>query len=141
LAGWLGDLEPAADAWSHPNFDARGPERDYLVPDGKNDPGDAKGGHLRYALAISVNVDGYMTLLDPLAVDADGEWEAWDFGTKLPGRNASRRSPPCWRPTPGNGATRWRRTPRSRDDGPIHRHGRRSGRVTFSRCRRSSPCP
>jgi HEAT repeat protein len=87
LAGWLGDLEPAADAdaWSHPNFDARGPERDYLVPDGKNDPVDAKGGHLRYALAISVNVDGYMTLLDPLAVDADGEWEAWDFGTKLPG--------------------------------------------------------
>ena len=51
----------------------------------------AKGGHLRYVLAITVNVDGYMTLLDPLVVDADGEWEAWDYGTKLPGavRHAS----------------------------------------------------
>lgn len=87
LASWLGDLMPDedADAWSHPNFDSRSPERDYLAPDGTNDPIDAKGGHLAYALAISVNVDGYMTLLDPLVVDADGEWEAWDFGTKLPG--------------------------------------------------------
>jgi HEAT repeat protein len=87
LASWLGDLTPDedADAWSHPNFDSRSPERDYLAPDGTNDPIDAKGGHLAYALAISVNVDGYMTLLDPLVVDADGEWEAWDFGTKRPG--------------------------------------------------------
>jgi HEAT repeat protein len=87
LAGWLGDVAPDedADAWSHPNFDARIPERDYLAPDGTNDPIDAKGGHLAYALAISVNVDGYSTLLDPLVVDADGEWEAWEFGTKLPG--------------------------------------------------------
>jgi HEAT repeat protein len=87
LATWLSDEAPAADAdpWSHPNFDSHGPERDYLVPDGTNDPVDIKGGHLLYALAVSVNVDGYITMLNPLAVDADGEWEAWDFGTKLPG--------------------------------------------------------
>jgi HEAT repeat protein len=87
LAGWLDDVphEDGSDAWSHPNFDARGAERDYLYPDGTNDPGDAKGGHLRYALAISAIVDGYATLLDPLVVDADGEWEAWGYGTKLPG--------------------------------------------------------
>ena len=92
LAGWLDETVPEddADAWSHPNFDARGAERDYLGPDGTNDPGDAKGGHLRYALAISVNADGYLTLLDPLVVDADGEWEAWDYGTKLPGAQRHR---------------------------------------------------
>ena len=67
-------------------FDPRGAERYYLDPGGANDSvTDAKGGHLRYALAISEIVDGYTTLLDPLVIDADGEWEAWDFGTKLPG--------------------------------------------------------
>jgi len=87
LAGWVDDvaLPDGSDAWSHPNFDPRGAERDYLGPDGENDPANVKGGHLRYALAIGTNVDGYVTLLDPLVVDADGEWEAWDFGTKLPG--------------------------------------------------------
>jgi HEAT repeat protein len=87
LANWLGDLAPddGTDAWGHPNFDSRSPERDYLVADGTNDPVDAKGGQLAYALAVSVNVDGYTTLLDPMVVDADGEWEAWEFGTKLPG--------------------------------------------------------
>ncbi len=87
LASWLGEATPDedSDAWSHPNFDARIPERDYLAPDGANDPIEIKGGHVAYALAVSVNVDGYMTLLNPLVVDADGEWEAWDFGTKLPG--------------------------------------------------------
>jgi len=67
--------EDDADAWSHPNFDARGAERDYLGPDGTNDPGDAKGGHLRYALAISVNADGYLALLDPLVVESLGRRE------------------------------------------------------------------
>jgi HEAT repeat protein len=87
LASWLGDvgLDNDVDAWSHPNFDSRTSERDYLAADDTNDPVDAKGGHLAYALVVSVNVDGYTTLLDPLVVDADGEWEAWEFGTKLPG--------------------------------------------------------
>ena len=102
--GWLRDVDRGMvggiDAFPideeigsarHLSFDSMGSERDYLYPVGTNDPVDAKGGHLRYVLAITVNVDGYMTMLDPLVVDADGEWEAWDYGVKLPGavRHAS----------------------------------------------------
>ena len=36
-------------------------------------------------LEVSTNVDGYATYLNPLVVDADGEWEAWDYGVKTLG--------------------------------------------------------
>ena len=74
----------------HPAFAPPTNEREYLlsahqstdVPNRDNPP---KPGHLVYALAVSVNVDGYQTFLNPLVVDADGEWEALDYGTKTLG--------------------------------------------------------
>ncbi len=36
-------------------------------------------------LEVSTNIDGYATYLNPLVVDADGEWEAWDYGVKTLG--------------------------------------------------------
>jgi hypothetical protein len=74
----------------HPAFAPPTSERDYLLsahattdmPVRENPP---KPGHLLYALAISANVDGYQTFLNPMVVDADGEWEALDYGTKTLG--------------------------------------------------------
>jgi HEAT repeat protein len=92
---WVFDQVEAADDGEdpravHPAFTPPTTERDYLLsahqspdlPDRDNPP---KPGHLFYALAISVNVDGYQTFLNPLVVDADGEWEALDYGTKTLG--------------------------------------------------------
>jgi HEAT repeat protein len=80
-------LPSTEGTWHHPAFDPPGTEREYLYPDGGGDPVNLKSGHLLYGLAISRIVDGYHTILNPLVVDADGEWEAWDAGTKLPGAN------------------------------------------------------
>jgi hypothetical protein len=87
MATWLEapESDDAEAAWHHPAFDPRETERDYLYPEGGGDLVAVKSGHLLYSLAITAIVDGYHTVLNPLVVDADGEWEAWDDGTKLPG--------------------------------------------------------
>jgi hypothetical protein len=75
------------DPEDHPFFARRVPEREYLLPEIGEVPegGGEKGGHLRNVLEVSSCIDGYVTYLNPLVVDADGEWEAWDFGTKTLG--------------------------------------------------------
>jgi HEAT repeat protein len=97
--GWFRDREPSyVDTWAYSNeffqeddspahyaFSRRIPEVEYLDHEREQDSVQAKGGHLRYALQISRDVDGYTILLNPLVVDRDGEWEAWDFGSKIPG--------------------------------------------------------
>lgn len=82
-----GLAEPPGDPADHPLYLARQPEREYLLAELPAFPsgGEEKGGHLRHVLEISSCVDGYATYLNPLVVDADGEWEAWDFGTKTLG--------------------------------------------------------
>ena len=40
---------------------------------------------MKTALQISFTEDGYVYLLNPKIIDSRNEWEAWDFGTKLPG--------------------------------------------------------
>jgi HEAT repeat protein len=84
---WSEIVEPSDDPDDHPLYVARVPEREYLVDGFVEHPegGSEKGGHLRHVLEISTNVDGYATYLNPLVVDADGEWEAWDFGVKTLG--------------------------------------------------------
>jgi hypothetical protein len=72
------------DHRGNPEFLSGLDERMYLDYDAQ-DCVYLKRGHLRYALSISHCIDGYEVFLNPLVVDADGEWEAWDFGTKLPG--------------------------------------------------------
>jgi len=75
------------DPEDHPFYARLVPEREYLLPDIGEHPGGGgeKGGHLRNVLEVSSCIDGYATYLNPLVVDADGEWEAWDFGTKTLG--------------------------------------------------------
>jgi HEAT repeat protein len=91
--GWFRDREPqyhdvwgfevlALDSVPHPDFSRRVPECEYLDHDRAQDPSSAKNGHVRYALQVSADVDGYTILLNPLVVGSDGEWEAWDFGHK-----------------------------------------------------------
>jgi HEAT repeat protein len=79
--------EDPADPDDHPLYLARVPEREYLLDGIVQHPegGSEKAGHIRHVLQISTNIDGYATYLNPLVVDADGEWEAWDYGVKTLG--------------------------------------------------------
>jgi HEAT repeat protein len=97
--GWFRNREPAyVEIWgysdhggddagdpSHYAFRRSIPECEYLDHERDQDSVHAKAGHVRYALQISADIDGYTILLNPLVVDQHGEWEAWDFGSKLPG--------------------------------------------------------
>jgi HEAT repeat protein len=100
--GWLRDDDTityeiwgfAADVLAvsvaHPLFDRRVPEAEYLDHARESDPMNAKLGHLRYALQVSGNVNNNIVMLNPLVVDAAGEWEAWDFGVSILGPNRHR---------------------------------------------------
>lgn len=44
-----------------------------------------RGQYMKTALQISSTEDGYVFLLNPQIRDTRNEWEAWDFGNKLPG--------------------------------------------------------
>ncbi len=44
-----------------------------------------RGKYMKTALQISLDEDGYVYLLNPKIIDSRNEWEAWDFGSKLPG--------------------------------------------------------
>jgi hypothetical protein len=99
--GWFRDRERSyVDIWSdgdvevtpdgmHSGFhgfaEARYPEATYLDHARRPHAPEHKTGHVRYVLQISSDFDGYTVLLNPLVVDQHGEWEAWDFGSKLPG--------------------------------------------------------
>lgn len=41
--------------------------------------------YLYSCLQISGDIDGYVYLLNPKIVNPNGDWEAWDFGSKIPG--------------------------------------------------------
>jgi HEAT repeat protein len=73
----------------HPRYARQIAEREYLLS-GPVAGGAEKVGHLRHVLEVSSCVDGYATYLNPLVVDVDGEWEAWDFGTKTLGASRHR---------------------------------------------------
>jgi HEAT repeat protein len=79
--------EITGDPGDDPQYLALVPEREYLLDGVLQHPegGSEKGGHLRHVLEVSTNIDGYATYLNPLVVDADGEWEAWDYGVKTLG--------------------------------------------------------
>jgi hypothetical protein len=48
-------------------------------------PSNIRNRYLKTALQISNYEDGYVYLLNPEIIDERGEWEAWDFGTKISG--------------------------------------------------------
>ena len=61
------------------------PDAEYFAYGQEQDPCYLRNEHMRTALEISCGTDGYLYLLNPQVIGADGEWEAWDFGTKIPG--------------------------------------------------------
>lgn len=61
------------------------PDEKYLVYGEEQDCIDIRPEYMQTALEISSDCDGYIYLLNPKVITADGEWEAWDFGSKLPG--------------------------------------------------------
>lgn len=60
-------------------------EEEYADHSRPQDPVQLKTDQMAHLLQVSAVADGYATFLNPLVVAPDGEWEAWDFGTKLPG--------------------------------------------------------
>lgn len=52
-----------------------------------------RAGYLQHCLQLSTTEDGYVFLLNPRIIDTRSEWEAWDFGPKLPG---AYRYPSFW---------------------------------------------
>lgn len=62
------------------------PDKTYFVYGEEQDCVDMRNEYLQTALEISsVSRDGDFYLLNPEIITADGEWEAWYFGSKLPG--------------------------------------------------------
>lgn len=49
------------------------------------DAGSIRSYYMKTALQISTDEDGYVYLLNPIVVNEQGEWEAWDFGNKIAG--------------------------------------------------------
>ena len=68
-----------------PNYRVQIPEWEYLDYDQDQDPVMFKTGHYRHCLAITTEHDGYAVLLNPFVRQPNGEWETWDFGSKIPG--------------------------------------------------------
>ena len=60
-------------------------DEEYFLYGQHQNCGSIRGRYMKTALQISLNEDGYVYLLNPLIIDSRNEWEAWDFGTKLPG--------------------------------------------------------
>lgn len=65
-------------------------DEDYFQYGAHQDPVTLRAHYLQTALQISTTEDGWVYLLNPQVVDERGEWEAWDFGTKLAGADRYR---------------------------------------------------
>lgn len=61
------------------------PDEKYFVYGKEQDCAYVRSEYMQTALAVSSECDGYIYLLNPRIITPDGEWEAWDFGNKLPG--------------------------------------------------------
>lgn len=84
--GWVRDMDRTLTSIWFNEFDSPLDEADYLSYAGEAlDPVHTKHGHIRWCLQVSGGRDGWTVLLNPLVIDGDGEWEAWDFGSKNPG--------------------------------------------------------
>jgi hypothetical protein len=72
-----------AEGWESNDDDIS--EEEYFQYGEHQDCISLRGKYMKTALQISSTQDGYVYLLNPVIVDARNEWEAWDFGCKLPG--------------------------------------------------------
>lgn len=72
---WTSDIEETPSV-SDEQYFVYGEEQDCIH---------VRSEYMQTALEISNCCDGYIYLLNPRVITPDGEWEAWDFGNKLPG--------------------------------------------------------
>jgi hypothetical protein len=82
--GWFRDLEPEyVRIWSE-EIDPVSDE-EYLVYGPKQEAPAIRHEYVATCLQVSEQIDGYVYLLNPEVISPEGEWEAWLFGSKLPG--------------------------------------------------------
>lgn len=74
------------DAWTEGAAEG-GPisDKDYFVYGLRQDCCHMRSEYLPKVLQISTAEDGRVLLINPVIVDAKGEWEAWDFSNYYPG--------------------------------------------------------
>jgi SMI1 / KNR4 family (SUKH-1) len=86
--GWFRELEPESLlAWLSGSSSIDASDEQYFVYGPRQDSVHLRDSYLKDCLAISNQIDSAIYLLNPHVVDASGEWEAWFFGSKLPGAN------------------------------------------------------
>ncbi len=73
------------DDWIDSAPDDEISDAEYYCYGEKQEPTNIRNNYLKSLLKISEDQDGYVFLLNPDVKTNDGEWEAWAFGTKLPG--------------------------------------------------------
>ncbi|MFE0464630.1 SMI1/KNR4 family protein [Kitasatospora sp. NPDC058965] len=85
--GWLRDLDPAfTELWSTTSHGVPDiPDEEYLVYGEEQDCVDVRREHFPHALQISDWGDSALLMLNPMIVNAEGEWEAWAFASWYPG--------------------------------------------------------
>lgn len=82
--GWFRDLEPEyVRIWTRDIVAV--PDDQYLVYGPKQDTVSIRCEYLKSCLQVSEVNDGYVYLLNPEVIGPELEWEAWVFGSKLPG--------------------------------------------------------
>lgn len=72
------------DVWNKDERDEVDDEKYFLYGE-HQDPCYIRNYYMKTALQISTDEDGYVYLLNPMVVNEQGEWEAWDFGNKIAG--------------------------------------------------------
>ena len=82
--GWFRDLEPEyLRIWTEDLYSVS--DEEYFVYGAAQDSVTMRREYLRSCLQVAENYDNYLFLLNPEVVTAEGEWEAWIFGSKLAG--------------------------------------------------------
>jgi hypothetical protein len=82
-----------AKVWLEGRGQADLTEAEHLASRARHDPVHFRRAYLRTAIQVSEAWDGNVYLLNSEVVTAEGEWEAWLFGNKLPG---AERWPSFW---------------------------------------------
>lgn len=82
---WFREQEPEWLAVWTKGFYPDPDDAHYFVYGEHQDPAQMRSRYLFSALAISAGIDSAIYLLNPRVTTPRGEWEAWFFGSKLPG--------------------------------------------------------
>jgi SMI1 / KNR4 family (SUKH-1) len=78
---WLNNLNPGLAGWEGHEIS----DEEYFDYSDLRYHSGIRRGYMKSVLQISNCKDGYVYLLNPLIIDERGEWECFDFGTKISG--------------------------------------------------------